>query len=60
MNKKELKAILTKDKEATLSHTCPDGTEYTWIPRKENPKLCPRCATRLSLSATKEPKKGVD
>lgn len=26
---------------------------YVWIPRKENPKACPKCKTRLDV------KKGV-
>lgn len=50
MNKSELKAILEKDEEKTFSHACkdlPKGETYNWIPRKPNPKQCPRCSTRL-------------
>jgi hypothetical protein len=31
------------------SHLCPDGVEYGWISRVENPVACPRCKSRRDV-----------
>lgn len=51
MNKDDVKAILTKDKDKTLSHACKDlvGKEYFWVSRKNSPVACPRCKARLDV-----------
>ena len=30
-----------------ITHNCPRGVVFTWIPRVENPKQCPRCRAWL-------------
>lgn len=38
-----------------MQHQCSDGIVHDWMPRSENPKVCPRCKGSLDKPQTVKP-----